>query len=130
METPFGQITPSGDTLTDVTGRHGADLGKARDEATWLRHAYRPGFADHDPAVRRSMRLGGSPTRPLYWTRWRVVGTVVGAVLAGVLVILFAGGDDLVFGRVLLASIGGALLGWLTIVVLARLGTFRTVDEL
>ena len=113
-----------------MTGDRGANLGKARDETSYLSWAHRPGFADHDPAVRRGLRLGGAPARPIYWTRWRLVGALAGALLAAVLTVVFAGGDDLVFGRVLLAAIAGALVGLATIVVLARLGAFTTVDDL
>lgn len=96
----------------------------------YVRYVIRRDYHDDDPSVQRQLRPRRFRVKPVHWRAWLVAGIVVGAVVAGTVTFLATGDDDQALGRVLLATIPGAVVGWLLIVVLAALGAFRTVDEL
>lgn len=105
-------------------------LRRTTGESVYVRYVLRREYHDDDPAVQRQLRPRASRPKPLWWTRWLVTGILTAAVAAGTIAFVATGDDDQALGRVLLAALAGAVVGWLAVVALARLGAFRRTDEL
>jgi len=106
------------------------NLARATDESVWVRHGARLASSDDDPTMHRQLRVGASRAKPIHWARWLLFGIVAGATVAGVVTFALTGDDDQALGRVLVAALPGAFVGWLVVAALAALGAFRRTDEL
>lgn len=105
-------------------------LARTADESVYVRYVLRREYHDDDPAVQRQLRPRVSQARPMHWGTWLLVGIVLAATLAGTVTFLTTGDDEQALGRVLLGALGGAVVGWLVVTALARLGAFRRTDDL